>query len=492
MSFSRFSIIASSLASAFALTFALAACSPDSLVDTDPPSTIVDPDAATTAAGVTALYNGAITVFASAFGGGGEGFTPVSYVLTSGLYTDEYLDGALGDYLTDSRSSSLQFSLGDESRQAATYNSLQGARVAAFQARQALQQHGPANGNALIGRMYSLEAYTIILLAEFYCNGVPLSKTPLVGPAVLAAGSTGAELYATASALLDTAITLSADSSDFLNLARVGKGRVLLDQGKFAEAAQAVASVPLTFAYNTQYQQGLLVQVGGGGYNVANQTSTQAASTQFLSIFVTKDNEGGNGLPWSGDPRVVAMDGSALFGASPYYWLGKYPTEGSSIRLADGIEAQLIRAEASFQANPSGGEWLAILNTLRATCTSASGCAPVPNITGGTAQLPPLADSLTPAARLREILQERAYWMYATGHRQGDLRRMLRPPYNAAPYSLTEAMVYPSGTYVNETVSFWGFGSLTVSAYGHDVAAIIPRTEQKYNRKFSGCFDMNP
>ena len=44
---------------------------------------------------------------------------------------------------------------------------------------------------------------------------------------------------------------------------------------------------------------------------------------------------------------------------------------------------------------------------------------------------------------MQQILSERAFWMYVTGHRLGDWRRMLRSPYNAAPYGFVTEDVYP-------------------------------------------------
>jgi hypothetical protein len=372
--------------------------------------------------------------------------------------------------------------MGNESSQGALYSRLQTARSTAFQARQALQQYGNPNSEALIGRMYAYEAYSIIFLAEYFCNGVPLTQTPLEGDAVFSPGLTTAELYTRASALLDTAITLSVDSARFLNLAKVGKGRVLLDQGKFADAAAAVVDVPLTFAFTVEFMSGLSIGINGAGYNMENLVTPASVQPYGFgsSPFANMDNEGGKGLVWSTDPRVVDTLGVSYAGS--LYFPLKYRTAATPIRLADGIEARLIVAEASL--NAGGSDWLDTLNALRTNCTSASGCAPVPGITAAT--LAPLPDSGTALGRLREIMMERAYWMYATGHRQGDLRRLLRAPYDAQPYALTRNDVYPNGQYAN--AEYRGF----TTSYGTDVVAIPARTEQLYNRNYKGCFDLNP
>lgn len=467
----------------------LPACSPDRLVRSDAPSSLVDPNAISTPAGALALYNGATNVFSSAFGGAGSGTTTAdNYVASTGIFTDEFETGVFGNFVLDGRVNAQQFSAGKESAQAATYSKLQAARIAAFQARQALQLYGTPSDSALIGRMYSVEAYSIVLLAEYFCNGVPLSQVPLSGNPVYAAGNTTDQLYAQASALFDTAMTWSADSSNFLNLAKVGKGRLLLDQAKFAEAAAAVDGVPLTFVYNAEFLAGGLIQLGGTGYGLNNGIGTDQ-NNYNLAAFATRDREGTNGLTWTGDVRIALTPQSFT---DPDLWSDKYPTGSTSIRVADGIEASLIRAEALLNAAPDNGAWLDTLNALRATCTTASGCAPVPNVVPES--LPTLIDSGTPVGRLHQLMSERARWLYATGHRQGDLRRMLRAPYKSAPYNMTDTKVYPTGPYRNNFAQMAAnFGiAMTVTAYGTDVVAIPSRAERQYNRNFTGCFDLNP
>jgi hypothetical protein len=109
------------------------------------------------------------------------------------------------------------------------------------------------------------------------------------------------------------------------------------------------------------------------------------------------------------------------------------------VALASGIEARLIEAEAALNG---GGDWLGMLNALRADVASLM--APqipdyadvVPN-----ASLDPLTDPGSQDARIDLLMQERALWLWGTGHRVGDLRRMINS------YGRTEAQVYPSGAY---------------------------------------------
>ena len=104
--------------------------------------------------------------------------------------------------------------------------------------------------------------------------------------------------------------------------------------------------------------------------------------------------------------------------------------------------------------------------------------------TGGVAGLPPLIDpgaSLTgtaaSAARVALLFRERAFWLFFDGHRQGDLRRLLRQ------YTVFRdpGRVYPTGLYL----------ALGTGRYGSDVVAPIPPSEAP-NPLFHGCLDENP
>lgn len=103
--------------------------------------------------------------------------------------------------------------------------------------------------------------------------------------------------------------------------------------------------------------------------------------------------------------------------------------------------------------------------------------------TGGVSGLAPLPDpglsSPTPdSARVVLLFQERASWLYLTGHRQGDLRRLLR---QYSRYWPDESQAYPNGTYL-------GLGA---GNYGTNVNAPIPGAEY-INPLFHGCVDRAP
>jgi hypothetical protein len=100
-------------------------------------------------------------------------------------------------------------------------------------------------------------------------------------------------------------------------------------------------------------------------------------------------------------------------GLDTIYFQLKYPTKETSATLASATEATLISAEADLKAG-NIGSWANKLNMLRVN----SGLG-----------LPPLtADSTSlasPDMRVEVHFRERAFWLWLTGTRLGDLRRLI-------------------------------------------------------------------
>ena len=74
--------------------------------------------------------------------------------------------------------------------------------------------------------------------------------------------------------------------------------------------------------------------------------------------------------------------------------------------------------------------------------------------------LPPLVLQATPAAQVDQLFKERAYWLFLTSHRLGDLRRLVRQ------YGRAVNTVFPNGSY------FKG------GTYGNNVNVPVPFQEQ--------------
>jgi hypothetical protein len=333
-----------------------------------------------------------------------------------------------------------------------SYSTLHGVRAYAQEAIGLLAQYSPESSSALRGEMYAVSGYAEIFLADLYCSGIPLSTLDFQKDFTYRGSSTTTQVYTHAVALFDTALAISSDSSTVMNLARVGKARALLALGDYAGALETVMSVPDTFKY-----QVVLI------------SSISAA----LENWTVSDREGINGLPFvsSHDPRIHVTSvgenpfGLALFTADKY----SGPDTTSAI-LASGIEARLIQAEAELHEGDS--RWLASLNALRTSCTDVNNCpSPAPAGIGGVTGLPPLSDPGSDSARITLVFNERAYWLFLTGHRQGDLRRLVRD------YNRAQEAVYPSGAY------FGGHG-----VYGSDITLPIP-PQERANPMFHGCLN---
>lgn len=467
------------------LATALAGCSPESLAgNAKLPPDVPDPAEAATPAGAMAAYRGALVQLKLAFGGDFDSFVPVTGLLSDELGAgDGGLVGNVTDtQLLDSRTMTEQPPSDATSLSTSvTYGLLQNLRGQVQEARGALRAYMPDSSQALVGHLDAVEGYAETFLADLFCSGVPLSTLDFNGDYTLRPGSTTDDVYAQAIAHFDSALALAADSERILDLARVGKARALLARGDYAAAGAAVAAVPDDYRYVIGYST---ITVGGsnGGQN------KNFASTDFFyngrgvsnAKLTMVEREGGNGLAYlsSGDPRTpwvsngTSRYGLALTRPANYSSAGDTP-----IVLASGVEARLIQAEAALDAGDAS--WLATLNALRTDGTYDTQQDPADTTktdtlwhagTGGVAGLAPLTDPGMADGRVDLVFHERAFWLFLTGHRQGDLRRLIRN------YGRSPDAVYPTGTYLG-----------AYGIYGTDVDAPVPSAERESNPYFTGC-----
>lgn len=455
----------------------LGACSPSSLVDTQSPSTVVDPSQVQNAAGAASIRNAEIVQLMYTLGAGSA-----NLIANVGLLTDELASTRFTVSSPNDRNTLATTITKNQSGY--SYDPIQSARILAQQGAQAVQLYGDnlTAPRAWQGEMQALEGYTIVWLAENYCSGIPLSRAPLVGPIVPTRGFTTEEMLTQAIALFDSATVTGADSAQFVNLALVGKARALLDLGQFAAADSAVQNVPDDFVYVVPSTTGSGYAFDFGGLYVP------------LGEYRAQDGEGTHGLVWSTDPRTGVVTQSQTGGM---LWPAKYNYNPSSgkfdpataqtskpVRIADGLEARLIQAEAALATG--SGAWLTILNRLRTNCIGTTPCAPVPGLT--SASLPPLTDPGTPDARLDTVMTERAMWLYLTAHREGDLRRL------AHVYGRNPDNLWPSGTISDPTF----LPGVTIPGtddglpYGGDTVLGPDVNEKLRNPMYGGCSDTNP
>lgn len=437
---------------AMAAAVSVAGCSTDLL--TVPTPNVISEGAVGGSLGVTTLRNGAMQDFIVSYSGTQDGFAVVSGNLSDEIQTtDTFADR----YNTDGRTSSEV--LGGAVQ--VTYTQLQLARasLASTIEKWIVVKPTTAAVKDSLSEMYAIRGFTETAFGEGYCSGVPFGKVGANGDFEYGDPQTSAQVYTRAAASMDTALA-NATGTNYRNLAAIGKARVLLNQGQFAAAAAAVSGVPTSFSYVLNHSIATGRQTNGLWTAMYNAGSRYTVGTL----------EGTNGIDYlvtPVDPRVpwVATPNTGFDGTSvnlPRQL--KYTSQSAPFTLANGIEARLIEAEARLQGGTQADRdaVFAQLNTLRATGLS-------------TAIAPMAASPTTQAAAVDMLFKERAYWLWLTGHRLGDMRRLIRQ------YSRTAATVFPVGT----------LRYRPSQTYGTDVNLVIPFIERN-NPKFNGCLDRNP
>ena len=409
------------------LLAAMPACDRDSILEVQTPD-IIDPDDINNAQGIAALHAGAVSEFGFIMdNGGSNGGGPLA--IYSGLFTDEAMHASTPPAV---RAWDLRLVPSSNTVSPGIFLNLQRARSRAEDAARKIAALLP-NGDARIGELWAISAFTYILFAETYCSGVPIS---LADPLTYGDPLSTNQLLDTALVRLTAASAAAAGDTRVANLVAVLRGRALLNQAQFAQAAAAVATVPTSFNYQVFHSTTTARQT--------NQIQVQF-STDIVSV---SDGEGTNGLNFASanDPRVpvLATGASRNDGVTPMVQFRKYTTQADAVTQASGIEARLIEAEAALQANDVP-LYLSKLNEARAT----------------VAGLAPLGDPGTQTARENLLFRERAFWMYMTAHRLGDLRRLVRQ------YSRGAETVFPTAAYHKQGLT-----------RGTDVSFIIPQPEE--------------
>jgi starch-binding outer membrane protein, SusD/RagB family len=427
------------LLAAAAAILASAGCG---LLDTNQPN-IVDPGNLDSPEGAQTRRIGAITDFSFAQDGDGTTFED-GHILLSGLMADEFV---LSTTPPTEQEIDQRRVFPSNSTLYDVFHNLHRARAAAEDAADALEEFSPdPAAEPGIAEMHSLAGYTYLFFGESFCSGVPFSR--LEGEEIVFGEPQNTqETFESALARFEAALAhpgLAEDDGSITSLAAVGRGRALVNLGRFAEAAAAVADVPTDFQYVTEHADSPL----------RLQNAIWSYSTGYL--WSLSDEEGGVGLPFrtAEDPRVPFEDPEdvGLDGTTDQFILLKYPDAAASVVVADGIEARLIEAEARLDASDRPG-MTTILNDLRATIG-----------------LDPVGQPGDQAEAVDLLFSERGFWLFATGHRLGDMRRLIRQ------YHRAQDEVFPTGTYVKG------------GSYGPDVNLPMPQ-EEGNNPNFVGCID---
>lgn len=422
------------------LAFLLAACDTEKLLDVTDVD-VANPQSLENPLALPVVHAGAIGDFQVAFSGSSAN---EGQIQMSGLFTDEFLFAETFPTRLEVDTREIQE---QNSTMTAIMRDIQRARASADFASNKISLVNPADIRR--AETMNLAGFAIIIMGENYCSGVPISRLTDDGVIELGSPKTTAEMWTEALAKFDSAIVIAtaagAAGTTQLNLARVGRGRALLNAGQFTQAAQAVSGVPTNFTYLIFHSEG-----------TTRQNNGTWVFQRISSRWTVSNNEGVNGLPFitDNDLRVrTSPAGRVGFdGSTPLIYQDKYPLRSSPVPLANGVEARLIEAEAAHRAGDVAG-YTAGLNAARAA------------LGAGPAVIPATAD-----ARRDQLFKERAYSLWLTSHRLGDLRRLIRQ------YGRTQSQVFPTGAYFKGGV------------YGSDVNFIIP-FDEKNNTNFTGCLD---
>ena len=495
------------------VAFAAAACNSDKFIAVDAPDVVTLPELQGKAS-LNSLLGGAISNFQVAFSG------------SSGLEGQVVYSGLLGDELriTDTFGTRIEIDARDiqdnNSNATAVFRALSQARGFAEQAARAYvdlastQTTAADTTNFRNGRAESLAlaGFTYVLFAENYCaDGIPFSE--LAGDRIIEGAPIPRDsILARALQRFDTALALAkangtgALAVNLQRLARIGRARVYLNRADsyaspFLDSAIAAiggtAGVPTTYQYQVTHSENTGRE--NNGIYTFNWGQLRVTET---------DSEGTNGLFYKSgavngvDVRTSWSPGGSGFDRTPASRMAltnKYPERKAPVTLASGAEARMIEAEAALRKGDIPG-FIAAHNAVRAANTTYNQCYPLAVQLGPCINptaplktltlLPPAtaADSATmqqepgqggpttpgsPSQIARENFQfkERAFYLYLTSHRLGDMRREVRQ------IGRSVNTVFPTGRFVRTAANR--------PSYGTDVAFPVPFDEQN-NSKYIG------
>lgn len=428
----------------------------------DIPNGMVDPATFRTPEGAVRLYNGAKIKLM------GTGLALEAGVFTDELHSSTVIDvsdlfGRVPEF-TDARNVTQPSS---QSQINNVYNRLHDARNHIDQAIGTLGLFPSDTSRRYQGELFALKGLVLTYFAETFCSGIPLSRVDFDGDFTYMPGISRDSVLGVALASYDSALVYAADDSLVSQMVAAGRARSWLQRDSLKIAATYAVQVRPGFGY-------ALPPVG----------------LTARPVYRVSDREGINGLPYrsSGDPRtrVTAAQNAASGIGDTTWYLQKVGSATTPVPLMTYVESALIAAEGALVSGE--GDWVEQLNALRTSGTfTISGDDTLWNAgTGGVLGLAPLEDpgsGLLPSGktafdvRLDLLMSERAYWLFLTGTRLGDLRRLVRH------YRRDAESVYPTGMYGRN-------GLLFNVQYGTDVVFPVPQEEQQRNLRYQGCFDL--
>lgn len=452
------------LALAAALALPLTACDMDGLLEVEDPD-VTRPEALFDPANLLALRATVIGDFAAAYGGTSSTTGPIGLAHVTGLMSDEFWHS--GTYGQNRELDKRQAGETNSFLSSLTRNLYRAVTISQIGI-ESYQQNNP--NTPAHAELVSLRGYLFTFFGENYCPAVPFSQD-VNGKFEYGAPETNQQVLERALGVFDQAMTVAAAARAAattgtaqaaadrqVNLARIGKARVLMGLNRYTEAAALVTAIPTSYSYAVEFSSNTGRQNNGlWGNNFGRREIAMA------------DREGINGVGFrvgtapaasavvTADPRTPwSFVNGAADTRSIHYFAQKFPSQGAPMVLASGTEARLIEAEVALSRGQSSA-YLTTLNALRADVGLVA-----------------LADPGTPAARVRQFFDERARWMFGTGQRLGELRRIVRQYNPAIPGEFTVNRVFPTGTYFRPGTA----GPREDGTYGNQVNLLMVFDEE--------------
>lgn len=244
------------------------------------------------------------------------------------------------------------------------------------------------NTDIIVARASLWSGMAVLHLAEIFCEGVLHVGPPLTTAQMLDSAIVRLQLAATIAGALT-----GAEATRILNTARVGLARAYLQKADYQAAITTAALVPAAFVSSTVHVDD--PQARGrlsNGVFIASSGTTQIVAEPYRAL---------------GDPRVTFVDAgiNAQDGRNRLFRQTKYTSFADPIRIASGLEARYIVAEAELAASGNTAPALALIDERRMAGSQ-------PAFTG-----------TTPAEVLAELMDQRARDFWLEAKHLGDILR---------------------------------------------------------------------
>ena len=192
------------------------------------------------------------------------------------------------------------------------------------------------NTNIHAARSSMWAGFALTLMGEVFCQGVIA-----VGPPLTPSETLDSAIVRFQQAIQIAGAITGAEATRILNASRVGLARAYLQKGDNANAATIAAQVPAEFVANAVYVDDAQSR-GRTGNSVY---ATSVGTTQIVAADYRALN----------DPRVPFVDagGNAQDGRNRLFRQRKYVSFADPIRVASGLEARYIVAEAELKQGNS-------------------------------------------------------------------------------------------------------------------------------------------